>query len=81
MLSVFNATFANVGGCEGALIASSAATHLNSLTSNKPCPIFGDVERGGRREREEEEMGIDSSSAEKQQLAQGKRGKKEGESD
>ena len=74
MLSVFNATFANVGGCEGALIASSAATHLNSLTSNKPCPIFGDVERGGRRE---EEMGIDSSSAEKQQLAQGKRGKKE----
>ena len=49
MLSVFNATFANVGGCEGALIAYSAATHLNSLTSNKPCPIFGDVERGGRR--------------------------------
>ena len=30
------------------------------------------AEGGGRRE---EEMGIDSSSAEKQQLAQGKRGK------
>ena len=30
---------------------------------------------GGRRNREEDEMGIDSSSAEKQQLAQGNRGK------